>query len=120
MASFSQPDADAPSYTTICSALTDTSILHVVIQRVDLDCAWVILASLNKRYGEFILIENRYVDIDFLATYFKVSPQTIRRWSKTPEFPSPFRIGAGTLRWRLEDIENLEQALCGDVSAQCD
>ena len=120
MASFSQPDADAPSYTTICSALTDTSILHVVIQRVDLDCAWVILASLNKRYGEFILIENRYVDIDFLATYFSVSPQTIRRWSKTPEFPSPFRIGAGTLRWRLEDIENLEQALCGDAPAQCD
>jgi len=52
---------------------------------------------------------SQYVDIAALANYFGVSRQTIRRWSKSDEFPSPLQIGAGSLRWHVSDIEKFEE-----------
>lgn len=41
-----------------------------------------------------------------VAARYAVSRTMIWRWSKATEFPDPVRLGLGTIRWRLSDLEN--------------
>lgn len=43
-----------------------------------------------------------------LAERFGVSRVTIWRWTKAGDFPSPVRLGPGSTRWRLADVEQWE------------
>ncbi len=40
-----------------------------------------------------------------VAREFKVSTQTIRRWSDSGKIPAPLRVFGGSIRWRALDIE---------------
>ena len=44
-----------------------------------------------------------------VAARYAVSRTTIWRWSKATEFPVPVRLGPGTTRWRLSELEDWER-----------
>ncbi|MBO6867257.1 MAG: transcriptional regulator [Thalassococcus sp.] len=46
-----------------------------------------------------------------VARRFKLTRQTIWRWVGSGRFPAPFKLSAGTSRWRLEDILAFERKL---------
>jgi prophage regulatory protein len=43
-----------------------------------------------------------------VAARYAVSRTTIWRWSNETEFPGPVRLGPGTTRWRLSELEDWE------------
>ena len=57
-----------------------------------------------------------YLTEQEVAARFAVSPDSIRRWIRDGKFPRGVRVGKGTTRWRLSDIEayeaSLDWALC--------
>jgi prophage regulatory protein len=57
-----------------------------------------------------------YIPDTAVAERYDVARQSIWRWTKTdPSFPKPIKLSPGCARWRLEDLENWEQAkLVGD------
>jgi prophage regulatory protein len=52
----------------------------------------------------------RYVPDTYVAEIFSVSRASIWRWCSDPEihFPKPVRIGKGSARWSLAEIEAWE------------
>ncbi|ABF62514.1 putative transcriptional regulator (plasmid) [Ruegeria sp. TM1040] len=52
-----------------------------------------------------------YLTDEDVARRFRVSRQTIWRWIGTSHFPAPFKLSAGTSRWRLEEILTFERKL---------
>ena len=48
--------------------------------------------------------KNTLLTVLDVAKIMRVSPLTIRRWSRDKKFPAPVRIGS-TIRWRTRDIE---------------
>lgn len=42
-------------------------------------------------------------DID-LATVFQVHRLTIWKWSKSGQFPKPYRLGGNTTRWKVSEV----------------
>jgi prophage regulatory protein len=52
-----------------------------------------------------------WVSADEIAARFRVSRNTIWRWTRTPEneFPDPVRLTPRVTRWRLADIERFEE-----------
>lgn len=60
--------------------------------------------------------EKFYLSDDDVAARFGVSTDSIRRWIRQGVFPKPVRVGKGTSRWRLSDIERYEAGL---VPAYC-
>ena len=44
-----------------------------------------------------------------VAARYAVSRTTIWRWSKETDFPDPVRLGPGTTRWRLSELEDWER-----------
>jgi predicted DNA-binding transcriptional regulator AlpA len=45
-----------------------------------------------------------------VAKRYGVSRPTIWRWVKDKRIPSPIKLGAGSVRWRLIDLEVWEQS----------
>lgn len=60
-----------------------------------------------------------WLDVEDVATRFKVTPSTIWRWTrdKTAAFPQPVRLTPRVTRWRLQDIEKFEAALMQSTAA---
>lgn len=52
-----------------------------------------------------------YLTDEDVARRFRVSRQTIWRWVGASHFPAPFKLSAGTSRWRLEEILTFERKL---------
>lgn len=52
-----------------------------------------------------------YLTDEDVARRFQVSRQTIWRWVGASHFPAPFKLSAGTSRWRLEEILTFERKL---------
>lgn len=52
-----------------------------------------------------------YLTVKEVADRFNVSTASIYRWIRERDFPRPLKIGAGTVRWRLSDIEEYESGL---------
>lgn len=52
-----------------------------------------------------------YLTVEQVARRFAVSTDTIWRWKRDGDFPKAFRVGPGTTRWRLDDIETYERNL---------
>lgn len=50
-----------------------------------------------------------YLTREQVAERFGVSPATIDRWRRSGRIPKAYRIGANTVRWKLEDIEAHEE-----------
>ncbi|EBR8158042.1 hypothetical protein DOA20_23135 [Salmonella enterica subsp. enterica serovar Newport] len=50
------------------------------------------------------LPEYGYVQMKHLADYFKVSDQTIYRWIRRDEFPSPHYLSDGVSRVDVQDV----------------
>jgi predicted DNA-binding transcriptional regulator AlpA len=44
-----------------------------------------------------------------IAIRYGISRATIWRWVKNNKFPRPIKLGAGSTRWRLSDLEIWEQ-----------
>ena len=44
-----------------------------------------------------------------IAMRYGISRATIWRWVKNNKFPRPIKLGAGSTRWRLSDLEVWEQ-----------
>lgn len=56
---------------------------------------------------------NLYLSVDQLANRFGVSKDSIWRWRREGDFPKPVKLGPGTTRWRLADVEDFEkQCIC--------
>lgn len=43
-----------------------------------------------------------------VASAYKVSPDTIRRWVRNGAFPKPIRMSYGTVRYLQKDIDDWE------------
>ncbi|MCD9148837.1 helix-turn-helix transcriptional regulator [Pseudophaeobacter flagellatus] len=57
-----------------------------------------------------------YLSVDQVAHRFGVSKDSIWRWKRKGDFPTPVKLGGTTTRWRLIDIEEWEgQLACGLV-----
>lgn len=39
-----------------------------------------------------------------IASYLKISRQTVWRWAKTGKIPKPVRLGTKTTRWKASDF----------------
>lgn len=45
-----------------------------------------------------------YVSANTLAVAFETTPSTIWRWSKSGRIPKPIKLGEGTTRWNLAEV----------------
>lgn len=45
-----------------------------------------------------------------VAIRYNISRPTIWRWVKQGKFPKPFKLGEGTSRWKLSELEVWEQS----------
>ena len=45
-----------------------------------------------------------YASANTLAELLETTPSTIWRWSKKGRLPKPYRLGEGTTRWKLEEV----------------
>lgn len=52
-----------------------------------------------------------FLTVEQVATRFGVSTDTIWRWKRMGGFPRAVKVGPGTTRWRLADIEAHERSL---------
>ncbi|MCC6144814.1 MAG: AlpA family phage regulatory protein [Candidatus Hydrogenedentes bacterium] len=52
-----------------------------------------------------------FLTVEQVASRFGVSTDTIWRWKRNGAFPKAVRVGPGTTRWRLADIEEHERRL---------
>ncbi|WP_322003340.1 helix-turn-helix transcriptional regulator [Marinobacter alexandrii] len=55
----------------------------------------------------------RYVSDKQLSERLEVSRQTIWRWVREGNLPSPIKLGTNCTRWKLSDIENWEAGKVG-------
>ena len=60
---------------------------------------------------QILQTNSRYLTVDQVAVHFNVSTDTIWRWKRSGQFPKAIRVGRGTTRWRIEDIESYESSL---------
>lgn len=44
-----------------------------------------------------------------IARRYSISRPTVWRWIKEGKFPKPIRLGSGSSRWKLDDLESWEQ-----------
>ncbi|MHB1351986.1 MAG: helix-turn-helix transcriptional regulator [Thiobacillus sp.] len=45
-----------------------------------------------------------YASANTLAAMLETTPSTIWRWSKKGRLPKPYRLGEGTTRWKIEEV----------------
>ena len=53
--------------------------------------------------------ENIFLSVDQVAERFAVSRDSIYRWKRNGDFPKAVKLGPGTTRWRLSDLEDWEK-----------
>lgn len=46
-----------------------------------------------------------YVSANTLAKVFETTPSTIWRWAKSGRLPAPLKLGEGTTRWNLAEVQ---------------
>ena len=49
-----------------------------------------------------------FLKIEQVAERYNVSKDTIWRWRRKGDFPSPMKLSEKTVRWRLSDLEEWE------------
>lgn len=52
-----------------------------------------------------------------IARRYSISRPTVWRWVKQGKFPKPLKLGGGSSRWKLKDLEAWEQT---QAQKQCD
>ena len=52
-----------------------------------------------------------FLSVDQVAKRYDVSTDSIWRWVRNNKFPAPARVGAGTTRWRRDDLNQHDGAL---------
>ena len=52
-----------------------------------------------------------FLPVEQVAKRYDVSTDSIWRWVRNNKFPAPVRVGAGTTRWRLADLNEHDGAL---------
>jgi prophage regulatory protein len=52
-----------------------------------------------------------FLDVSDVANRYRVSTDTIWRWSRNGGFPKPCKLSAGSTRWRLTDLIDHEAQL---------
>lgn len=56
----------------------------------------------------------KYLTVKEVAARYTVTVATVWRWARKKEgFPEPVKIGIGTTRWRVADLEAFELTLKG-------
>lgn len=45
-----------------------------------------------------------FVSANTLAAMLETTPSTIWRWSKNGRLPKPVKLGEGTTRWKIEEV----------------
>lgn len=45
-----------------------------------------------------------YASAKRLAELLETTPSTIWRWSRNGRLPKPYRLGEGTTRWKIEEV----------------
>lgn len=50
-------------------------------------------------------LKPRYMRASTLAKYLGVEPQSIKRWQKTPGFPTRYKLGPRSLLYRIDEVE---------------
>lgn len=45
-----------------------------------------------------------YASANTLAAMLETTPSTIWRWSKSGRLPKPLKLGEGTTRWKVEEV----------------
>ncbi len=55
--------------------------------------------------------EKTYLTVNEVAARLNVSVSSVWRWRRDGSFPRAVRVGAGSTRWRLADIEAWEAGL---------
>jgi excisionase family DNA binding protein len=51
-----------------------------------------------------------YLSVRQVADRLGVSTDSIYRWKRHGEFPAAVKLGPGSIRWRLTDVEAWEQS----------
>ena len=54
---------------------------------------------------------NPYLTVSQVAQRYHVSTDSIWRWKRNGDFPSPVRVGPNCSRWRLSDLVEHESQL---------
>ncbi|WP_439156064.1 helix-turn-helix transcriptional regulator [Yoonia sp.] len=54
--------------------------------------------------------DNTYLSVGQLAERFACSVDSIYRWKREGDFPKGIKLGPGTTRWLLRDIEDWESS----------
>lgn len=49
-------------------------------------------------------VATAYASASTLAAMLETTPSTIWRWSKSGRLPKPLKLGAGTTRWKVEEV----------------
>lgn len=60
----------------------------------------------------------KYLTAADVCRQWRISRVTLWRWSRQGFAPRPVRFAAGTVRWAAEEIEEFEQRLAGDRTAE--
>jgi len=45
-----------------------------------------------------------------IASRYSISRPTVWRWVKQGKFPKPFKLGGGSSRWSIDDLEQWERS----------
>ena len=56
-------------------------------------------------------VDALFLSVEQVAKRYDVSTDSIWRWVRNNKFPSPVRVGAGTTRWRRDDLNQHDSAL---------
>lgn len=59
---------------------------------------------MNKRQATTNMPATGYVSANTLAAMLETTPSTVWRWSKRGRLPKPYRLGEGTTRWKIEEV----------------
>ena len=51
-----------------------------------------------------------FLSVDQVAERLGVSTDSIYRWKRNGDFPKAVKLGPGSVRWRLADVEQWEAA----------
>lgn len=58
------------------------------------------------------ITNKQYLTVAEVADRYAVGRATVWRWCSTrPTFPPPVKLGPGTTRWRLTDLEGFEATI---------
>ena len=59
-----------------------------------------------------------FLSVDQVAERLGVSTDSIYRWKRNGDFPKAVKLGPGSVRWRLADVEQWEAARTACLAMQ--